>query len=334
MVLDLLCFVYAFVLGILVCAVTNLVLRKVKAKQEILQYVTEHGTKRGTPTMGGIGFLLALSVCAFAVTSDGNGRLARLSVIVAVAFGIIGFLDDFIKIRFKRNMGLKAYQKILAQLIISVIVAVFVTKDPLAGGSVILPFAKTSVDLGGWIFPLAVFIFLACVNGVNLTDGLDGLASSVTLVYLVFYCLLVYIEMNKLTYQGDAALAREYLNLFRVALSGVGVLSAFLIFNIFPAKVFMGDVGSLALGGLVACLSIFAGMSLFIPILGVVYVVSCFSVILQVGYFKLTKGKRVFLMAPYHHHLQKKGLSEPRICVIYCTVTALAGSLLAAFSLM
>lgn len=330
--MDLLCFVFAFISGLLFCAAAVAVLRKTKAKQEILHYVAEHSAKRGTPTMGGVGFMAALLICAFVVTADGGSSLARLSVIIAAAFGVIGFLDDFIKIRFKRNLGLRAYQKITAQLIISLVVAYFAFKSHLVGGEIFIPFSSVSVDIGGWIFPLAVFIFLACVNGVNLTDGLDGLASSVTLTYLIFYCVLVYLEINKLTYEGNILMAREYTNMLRVGLCGAGILTAFLVFNVFPAKVFMGDVGSLALGGLVAGLSIFSKMSLFIPVLGLVYVISCASVILQVGYFKLTKGKRVFLMAPYHHHLQKKGLSEPRICMIYCAVTAVCGTLLAALS--
>jgi phospho-N-acetylmuramoyl-pentapeptide-transferase len=330
--LDLLCFVFAFCLSLITCGASVAVLKRRGAKQEILHYVKEHSSKSGTPTMGGIGFLPALVACAFAVTDTGSGKLARLCVIITAAFGLIGFLDDFIKIRFKRNLGLRAYQKILAQLFVSVIVGIFVWKDPLIGGEILIPFANTAVDIGFWIFPLTVFVFLACSNGVNLTDGLDGLASSVTLTYLVYFCVLANIEKSNLLAQGQVLLAAEYTNIMRVALCGIGVLAAFLIYNAYPAKIFMGDVGSMALGAFVACLSIFTKMSLYIPVLGIVYVISCISVIAQVVYFKLTKGKRIFLMAPYHHHLQQKGLSEPRICVIYCAITALAGSVLVIFA--
>lgn len=329
--MNLIYFTIAFLVSLVVCGVTYAILKKTKAKQEILEYVTEHSSKSGTPTMGGIGFLLAFVLCSvFSIKN--NAELAIFCIVVTCGFGIIGFLDDFIKIKFKRNLGLRAYQKILAQLLISVIVAVYVIKNPLIGGELKIPFANNSINILGWIFPLVIFIFLSCVNGVNLTDGLDGLASSVTLVYLIFFCLLTYIEIQKLNYNGYSVMAREYENLLILGLIGAGVLTAFLVYNAFPAKMFMGDVGSLALGSLVACLSIFTRMSLYIPILGIVYVISCLSVILQVGFFKVSKGKRIFLMAPYHHHLQKKGLSEPRICMIYTAVTAVLGGVLVAMS--
>ncbi|HPG91862.1 MAG TPA: phospho-N-acetylmuramoyl-pentapeptide-transferase [Clostridia bacterium] len=331
--MNLIYFAVAFAVSLVLCGITYAILKKTKAKQEILEYVTEHSGKSGTPTMGGIGFLLAFTICSF-LSVKSNSDLAIFSVIVTCGFGVIGFLDDFIKIKFKRNLGLRAYQKILAQLLISVIVAIYVLKNPLLGGEIKIPFANLSVDIGGWIFPLTVFIFLSCVNGVNLTDGLDGLASSVTLVYLIFFCILTYIEIQKLSYSGYSILAGEYENLMRIGIIGAGVLTAFLVYNAFPAKVFMGDVGSLALGSLVACLSIFTRISLYIPVLGIMYVVSCVSVILQVGFFKITKGKRIFLMAPYHHHLQKKGLSEPRVCIIYTAITAVFGSVLVALAAM
>ena len=164
-------------------------------------------------------------------------------------------------------------------------------------------------------------MLLSSTNAVNLTDGLDGLATTTTFVYLVGMAVLLGVESNKLQNFGETLSATATSQLCSLCCVGAGSLLAFLPFNAFPAKVFMGDVGSLGLGALVACVSTFSGYTLYIPILGIMYVVSCLSVILQVAYFKVTNGKRIFLMAPFHHHLQHKGWSETRIATVYCLVT-------------
>ena len=323
-------FLVAFGFSLILCLALLPVLRKKKAGQEILQYVTEHSDKQGTPTMGGIAFILAI-VAAACIFCNLKNRPTLVILAVFVADGVVGFLDDFIKIRFKHNQGLKAYQKILIQLAIAILVALYVYGDVAIGDKLRVPFTDLQVKIGFWAIPLVVFIYLACTNGVNLTDGLDGLASSTTICFLAGMAVLLKRELTRLESIGDTYAYAQTQDVITLCLVACGALAAFLLLNINRACVFMGDTGSLALGALVACSAIFTRMSLFIPIIGLMFVVSCMSVIMQVVYFKITKGKRIFLMAPYHHHLQKKGLSEPRICAIYSAVTVCITMILLCF---
>lgn len=313
-------FLVAFAVSLLLCGMLLPLLRRLKAGQEILQYVTEHSSKQGTPTMGGIAFILAI-VCVSSIFCDWSNRATAVAIAVFVAYGIVGFLDDFIKVHYKHNMGLRPYQKIIVQLVIAVLVALFVYSDIAIGDKLRLPFSDKQVKIGFWIVPLVIFIYLACTNGVNLTDGIDGLASSTTICFLAGMIALLKRELTVLESVGDTYAYKQTQDLITLCYVSCGALVAFLLFNCNDAKVFMGDTGSLALGAMVACIAIFTRMSLFIPIVGIMFVVSCVSVIIQVAYFKITKGKRVFLMAPYHHHLQKKKWSETRICVLYSAVT-------------
>lgn len=318
--MNALSFLVAFFLCLIFCGALLPVLRRLKAGQEILQYVTEHSGKQGTPTMGGIAFIAAIAAAAV-IFCDLSDRAVAVVLAVFLAYGIVGFLDDFIKIRFKRNMGLHAYQKIIVQFAIALLVALFVYGNVAVGDKLRLPFSDKQVGIGAWCIPLVIFIYLACTNGVNLTDGIDGLASSTTICFLAGMIALLGREMVRLDSVGDTyayELTKQVVTLCYVS---CGALAAFLLFNCNDAKMFMGDTGSLALGALVACVAIFTRMSLFIPIVGLMFVVSCASVIMQVVFFKITHGKRIFLMAPYHHHLQKKHWSETRICVLYCAVT-------------
>ena len=319
-------FLSSFALCTVACVALLPLLKIVKAKQSILHYVAEHSGKNGTPTMGGIAFIVAIIVTA-CIFCDLSNRGTVVALAVFAGYAVVGFLDDFIKIRFKRNQGLFAYQKILVQLAIAVVVAVFVYRTPSIGDKIRIPFTNRQVSLGWWIVPFVVFIYLACTNGVNLT----GLATSVTICFLAGMILLLTREIDRLEQMGDTYAVRQTQDIVLLCVIAVGALLAFLIFNANDAKVFMGDTGSLALGALVACVAIFTRFSLFIPIVGLMFVVSCVSVILQVGYFKLTHGKRIFLMAPFHHHLQEKGLSETRICVVYCAVTAVSIAVLLCF---
>lgn len=306
-------------------------LKRGKARQQILHYVAEHNAKNGTPTMGGIGFILAITLCG-CVFCDLKIRGTVVILCVFVGYGIVGFLDDFIKIKFRRNMGLKAYQKLVVQLAIAILVALFIQNDIAVGSVLKVPFGHGSqIDLGGWIVPFVIFVYLACTNGVNLTDGIDGLATCTTICYLFGMVLLLGKELNYLSSIGDTYAYNQTQQVLKLCYISIGALFAFLLFNCNNAKVFMGDTGSLALGAMVACSAIFTRMTLFIPFIGIMFVVSCLSVIIQVVYFKLTNGKRVFLMSPYHHHLQKKGFSETRICVLYCAITLCIILLLVAF---
>ena len=317
----------AFVLSLLLNFLLLPLFKRGKARQQILQYVTEHNSKNGTPTMGGIAFIAAITLASLLFCDlkvEGTGVILS----VFVAYGVVGFLDDFIKIKYRRNLGLKAYQKIVVQLIIAVLVALFVNNDIAIGSQLRVPFCAKQIDLGDWIVPLVIFVYLACTNGVNLTDGLDGLATCTTICFLFGMILLLNRELDLLSSVGDTYGYKQTQEVIKLCYISIGALFAFLLFNSNRAKVFMGDTGSLALGALVACSAIFTRMTLFIPIVGVMFVISCLSVIVQVLYFKSTKGKRIFLMAPYHHHLQKKGHTETQICTIYSAVTLFAVLLL------
>lgn len=307
-----------------VCVVANFVLlpllTKFKAQQQILTYVTEHDYKRGTPTMGGLSFIFTIVAVGLLFGGFSN-RPFVVSLAVFASYGVVGFLDDFIKVHFRRNLGLRAYQKIIAQLVIAVMVALYAKGEFSVGDKLILPFSNRQVSIGFWILPLVVLVFLSCTNGVNLTDGIDGLATCSTLCYLFGVVLLLNFRISQANALGDTYALQTAANLKLLCFVSIGALLAFLLFNAHDAKVFMGDTGSLALGALVACVAIFSRLSLFIPLLGITFVVSCLSVILQVVYFRASGGRRLFLMAPFHHHLQKKGFSETRICTLYSVST-------------
>lgn len=300
------------------------VLKKQKIKQVILSYVDMHTGKSGTPTMGGIAFVLA--ICGVgALMLSGDKTLGLMTCLVTFAYGVIGFLDDFIKFKFKRNLGLLPYQKIVSQLLIAVAVAVFVYKSQGLSGDILnIPFAGVSVQFGWFIIPFVVLIFLACTNSVNLTDGLDGLAGTTVLSFLITFGVMLSVMLHTRLVGASAVQVDEYQNIIVICAVGAGAMLAFLLFNGYPAKIFMGDTGSLALGGLVASVAIFSQNSLFIPIIGAMFVASSVSVILQVAYFKKTK-KRIFLMAPLHHHFEKKGYHEVKIVVWYSVITAMLG---------
>lgn len=309
--------IFAVVLGLVIIPL----LKRLKFGQNILSYVEEHKHKNGTPTMGGFIFILS-SITTFFIFCEGDKRLATVSIVVFLSYGAVGFIDDFIKIKRVRNEGLSVLQKAAFELVIAVIVSVFAYTRGLT--RIIIPFTRTAIDLSGWIFvPLSVLVFVATTNSVNLTDGLDGLAASVSCTYLLAFAAIAllqdgFIENGVLQTDEHKSIA-----LFAVCLSGA--LFGFLAFNVNRASVFMGDTGSLALGGAIASTATVSGNALYIPILGITFVASCISVILQVAYFKATKGRRLFLMAPLHHHFQHAGYAESKISFVYALITALAG---------
>ena len=293
-------------------------LKKLKLGQNILSYVSEHEYKSGTPTMGGFIFVIG-SLVSFFIFAGSDTRRAVICISVFLSYAAVGFLDDFIKIKLKRNEGLSVIQKSIFELAIAVIVSIFAYTRGLT--TLYVPFLNGSVTLNGWAYiPLCVFVFLATTNSVNLTDGLDGLAGGVTYVYFLLFAIVTILEEGQaFVLNGEA----ESVTLLSVCLSGS--IIGYLLFNTHKANVFMGDTGSLALGGVVAATAIVSGNMLYIPIIGITYVCSSISVILQVLYFKLTKGKRLFLMAPLHHHFQHKGYSEGKIAFAYKLVTLVAG---------
>lgn len=287
-------------------------LRKLKAGQEIREDgPTWHKGKAGTPTMGGIMFILGTGVTVFVLGWKQMllGNFDHLYVyLFALVFGIIGFVDDYRKVRQHQNEGLTAKQKFVLQLAAAVGFLCLMRYEGLLTNQLYIPFAQVSVTVN-WIVYLvfAAFVIVGCVNAVNLTDGIDGLATSVTFVVMVFFAVAA--TLWKLT---DLAL-------FPVALAGG--LAAFFIYNNHPAKTFMGDTGSLFLGGAVAALGFATDMPLILIPVGVIYIAETMSDIIQVVYFKATHGKRFFKMAPLHHHLELSGWSEAKLVTVFSAIT-------------
>lgn len=299
-------------------------LGKLRAKQPVLGYVESHKSKSGTPTMGGIGFLIAAAL-PFAFLLRGDCAAALVCLIVAAGYGVIGMTDDGIKVRSGHNKGLSVGWKLLLQSCVACAVSAYAVFGSETGSVIYIPFTDKPVDLHWFAMPYYAVIFLSFTNSVNLTDGLDGLASSVTAAFLVFFALLIVVC------SGLAPTEAQSNELLLVSCF-VGALVGFLCYNRFPAKVFMGDTGSLALGGLLASLSVLTGRGLSAAIIGIMYVASALSVIVQVISFKLRK-KRVLLMAPLHHHFEKKGVHENRIVAAYVAVTCVAGAAVVALTI-
>ena len=294
----------AFTASLALCALAIPLLRRAGTGQHILSYVKEHAGKEGTPSMGGLAFLPAAVLVALAF-ARGADKPFWVTLAVGLGYLVVGFLDDFLKQRRGKNLGLRAYQKIVLQLAVAVMASLFCC---LEGLTVLrIPYTQLSFDIGWWMLPLGVFVFVATVNGVNLTDGLDGLAGGTCAVFLLALSLLLFVQ------DGGA--------LGTLCLCLAAALAGYLVFNTSKASLFMGDTGSLSLGGFAAATALLSGNALVIPILGIMFVLSSISVILQVIYYKKT-GKRIFLMAPLHHHFQMKGYSEAKIAYCYAAVTA------------
>ena len=299
----------AFVMSFVFLLILIPILRRIKIGQNILSYVKEHKSKGGTPTMGGIAFVLATLLTSVLFIRAVN-REVILVLVIGLSYMLVGLLDDCLKRAHKENLGLRAWQKFLFQLIIALFCGIYCLRAEAT--ELHIPFIRKSVSIGWWIMPLAVFAFVATVNAVNLTDGLDGLAASTSIPFFIALASIIHL-------QGGSS------GLSTVCVGLVGALVAYLCFNLPPASVFMGDTGSLSLGGFAAAISIFSGNALYLLVLGACFVFSVISVLLQVIYYKKTGGKRIFLMAPAHHHFQQKGYSETRIAYAYFTITLLLG---------
>jgi len=312
-------------ISLAICVITAIILipllKKLKAGQPILSYVKEHDEKKGTPTMGGLFFVLSTAI-TFLIFGGVKSRIAVVVLTLGVAFMFVGFIDDFIKVKYLKNEGLKAYQKIIFQLGIAVLAGAFAYYNGLT--VFYLPFTRGFIDLKILTIPVVALVFIAITNSVNLTDGLDGLAGSVSVSYLIVLSVLIYAQIT--IFSDKYLQTDEYESLILLSSCLVGGLIGFLIFNVNPAKVFMGDTGSLSLGGFIGGVSVFSSNSFFIPIIGIMFVLSSISVIIQVIVFKLRR-KRVFLMAPLHHHFQHKGYSECKISFCYVVVTFVFGIL-------
>ena len=295
-------------------------LHKIKFGQTIREVGPSwHKNKQGTPTMGGLMFIIGSSVAAVIciaflwLNGGAETQLMLVKVVagalMAVGFGIVGFLDDYISIKKHRNLGLTEIQKLILQFII---VGAYLLSVALAGGTTetVIPFIG-SVDLGFFYYILAAVFIVGMVNAVNFTDGIDGLNTSVTLVVALVFSVIAML------------LNRVGLSLYAAAI--VGAMIGFLFWNANPAKVFMGDTGSLFLGGAVCALAFGVNMPILLILIGIIYIVEILSVVLQVTYFKISHGKRIFKMAPIHHHFEMCGWNENKICFVFSGVTLLAG---------
>ncbi|MGP1432701.1 MAG: phospho-N-acetylmuramoyl-pentapeptide-transferase [Catonella sp.] len=299
----------SFVLTVILCPIFIPILHKMKFGQFVREEGPEsHLKKVGTPTMGGI-VMLAVFTLVGIVCATHKTELFPV-ILLTVGFGFIGFLDDYIKLAMKRSLGLMAWQKLGLQIIVTVVFAYMILSNYPDLAKIIVPFTGGSVvwNLGILFVPFVFVTVLGTVNGANFTDGLDGLATTVTLIIAMFFAVLS---------------IKAGSNVSDTAMIMIGTLLGFLIFNTYPAKVFMGDTGSLALGGFVAAEAFMLKIPLFIIIIAFIYLAEILSVMIQVSYFKLTHGKRIFKMSPIHHHFELSGFEETRVVAMFAVITVI-----------
>ena len=299
--------IIAFAISALLGPVVIPFLRKLKVGQTERKELESHLKKNGTPTMGGLMILASIIITSLFYVKDYPKIIPIL--FMTVGFGIIGFLDDYLKVVLRRSDGLLAWQKMILQIIVTGVFAVYMVKYSGVALTMLIPFSGGKyLDLGWLAIPVLFFAVVGTVNGTNFTDGLDGLASSVTIMVATFFSVVA---------SGTNA------GIAPITCAVVGALLGFLLFNVYPASVFMGDTGSLALGGFVVSTAYMMQMPLFILIVGLIYLVEVLSVIIQVTYFKKTGGKRIFRMAPIHHHFELGGWSETRVVAVFSITTAI-----------
>ena len=298
----------AFGLSVMMGPVIIPILRKLKMGQtERVDGVQSHLKKAGTPTMGGVIILLSVVITSVFYIKDYPKIIPIL--FVTLGFGLIGFLDDYLKVVMKRSDGLFPKQKMALQIVVTAVFAFYLVKFTDVSLTMLIPFSGGYyLDIGWFAIPLMFFAVIGTVNGVNFTDGLDGLASSVTVLVATFFTVVAIGTKSGIE---------------PITCAVVGALLGFLLFNVYPASVFMGDTGSLALGGFVASTAYMLQMPVFIVIVGLIYLIEVLSVMIQVTYFKKTGGKRIFKMAPIHHHFELCGWSETRVVAVFSVATAL-----------
>ena len=287
------------------------ILRALKAGQSIRELgPTWHNHKAGTPMMGGLMFILALIICLLANIPAMTDYTVLYVLGLSLCFGLVGFLDDFFKLKYKRNLGLTTVQKAMLQLAVSAVYLYILYQQGTMSCNLYIPFTDVALKIHPMVYIFfAMFVMVGCVNAVNITDGVDGLCGSVTIPVMVFFAAVA------------VAMGRFDLALLPAALTGG--LVAYLFYNWHPAKVFMGDTGSLFLGGVVCALAFALDMPLILILVGFIYMMETLSVIIQVGYFKISHGKRIFKMAPIHHHFEMSGWKEEKIVCIFAGITAL-----------
>ena len=299
----------SFILTTALAPVIIPMLLKLKVGQTVRDDGPEtHLKKNGTPTMGGLIILTGFIGGSIVFCTRYSNTIPI--ILMTVGFGIIGFIDDYIKVVLKRSMGLRAWQKIVLQIVVTTIFAVYMTRVSGVDLTLRIPFTGGyMLDLGAFSYVILYLAVLGTVNGANLTDGVDGLASSVTVVIAIYFAVIAVIEN---------------MGLEPTSLAIIGALLGFLVFNCHPAKVFMGDTGSLALGGYVIATAYMLNMPIYVIIVAFIYVMESVSVILQVSYFKISHGKRIFKMAPIHHHFEKSGWSETKVVTVFTIISIFA----------
>lgn len=300
--------IIAFVVSVALGPIIIPFLRRLKVGQTVRdEGPKSHLKKSGTPTMGGILILTSVVITSLLYVKNYPKILPVL--FLTLGFGLIGFLDDYIKVVLKRSMGLKVWQKMLGQILVTGVFAFYITHYTQVSLAMRIPFLPgRSIDFGILNIPILFFIVIGTVNGTNFTDGLDGLASSVTIMVATFFSVVAIGTQSGIE---------------PITCAVVGALLGFLLFNVYPASVFMGDTGSLALGGFVTATAYMMQMPLFIAIVGLIYLIEVVSVMIQVSYFKMTGGKRFFKMAPIHHHFELCGWSETRVVAVFSIITAI-----------
>ena len=308
--------IISFVVCVILCPLLIPFLKKLKFGQYVREDGPEsHLKKTGTPTMGGIIIVLSIAITSLLYLKDYPDIVPVL--FATIGFGIIGFMDDYIKVVMKRSLGLRAWQKLLGQILVTAVFGYYMVNFTDVGTSMLIPFSNGRyLDVSYMFIPMLFIVVLGTVNGSNFTDGLDGLESSVTVLIATFFTVVAIAAEGGFTFLNNIEISP-------ITGAVAGSLLAFLLYNVYPAKVFMGDTGSLALGGFVATTAYMLQMPLFIVLIGFIYLVEVVSVILQVGYFKLTGGKRLFRMAPIHHHFELMGWSETRIVAAFSVITAI-----------
>ena len=294
----------SFVIVLILGPICIPVLRRLKMGNTEREYIKEHKVKNGTPSMGGIMILIAFAIVGLYYAPKAPHIYPV--VLLTLGFGVLGFVDDLLKALKKSSDGLKAWQKMLGQIGLTTCFAVYMVKFSDVSLELRIPVTGAFVDISWVAIALLYLAVLGTVNGANFTDGMDGLATSVTLAIVAFFGI---------------ASVQLYSDITPAIAAMIGALFGFLMFNVHPAKIFMGDTGSLALGAFVASCAYMLQMPIFIIIVAIIYLVEVLSVILQVGYFKLTHGKRIFRMAPIHHHYELGGWSEVKVVAVFTTVT-------------
>ncbi len=307
-------------------------LRKLKFGQQIHEDVTAHKAKAGTPTMGGLLILFSLCISVF-LWGDLSNHYVWLTLYVFLGFGLVGFIDDFVKIRGHKNKGISPIAKILGQVFVAGTAVCWLYYEPAYSTTLLIPiFKDINPDLGWLYIPFAIIVMVGSSNAVNLTDGLDGLAIGPVIISSIVFAIFIYVT-------GNIQFAKYLLiphvsgmgevTIFCAALVGAGL--GFLWYNAYPAQVFMGDVGSLSLGGVLGFLAVLCKQEVILAIVGGLFVVETLSVILQVGFFKWSGGKRIFRMAPLHHHFELKGVPESKIIIRFWITSVLLGLIALSF---